>query len=137
MLASNFILCNLMPLEPGLARLDADGTKSVCLSPSLRPWRVFLANFAVKGFFPDSSRDPKLVTAKDAKETRKERQENLPRIVQARSDAIHGGADGVVKRWVGRAGAFAAEQVDLDQAERINIRVAQADRSEEDRILFQ
>src|SRR5258705_181182 len=50
----------------------------------------------------------------------------LPCVVQARGDAVHGGADGVVQRWIGDARPFAAEQVDLNQAERINVRVAKA-----------
>src|SRR6202022_636546 len=69
----------------------------------------------------------------------------LSRVVQAGGDAVHGGADGVVESWDQRgiegryrsAGALAAQQVDLNQAQWIDIRVAQTHGSEEDRIFFQ
>src|SRR5713226_9040545 len=62
-------------------------------------------------------------------------------IVQAGSDAVHGGSDGVIEsgieRRIGSACAFAAQQIDLNQAERIDIGVAQTNGSEEDRIRFE
>ncbi len=55
---------------------------------------------------------------------------SLSGIVQAGGDAVHSGADGVVERRIGRrihgVLALAAQQIDLNQAERIDIRVAQA-----------
>ena len=70
---------------------------------------------------------------------------SLSGIVQAGGDAVHSGADGVVERRIGRriqrhirlARAFAAQQIDLNQAERIDVRVTQTHGSEEDGIRFE
>src|ERR1700758_2100564 len=69
----------------------------------------------------------------------------LSRVVEAGGYAVHGGADGVVKGWdqgaiEGRSGgarALTAQQVDLNQAERIDVRVAQTHGSEENGICFE
>src|ERR1700681_347144 len=65
----------------------------------------------------------------------------LSGIVQTGSDAVHGGADRIIEsgieRRIGRACTLAAQQIDLNQAERIDIRVAQAHGSQDDGILFQ
>jgi hypothetical protein len=61
----------------------------------------------------------------------------LSRVVQAGGDAVHGGADGVVERGVGCAGPLAAQQVDLDQAERVDVWVAQAYGPGEDGVVLQ
>src|SRR4029077_6330045 len=49
----------------------------------------------------------------------------LSGIVQAGSDAVHGGADSIIEsgieRRIGRARTLAAQQIDLNQAERIDI----------------
>src|SRR5260370_39436050 len=68
----------------------------------------------------------------------------LSRVVEAGGYAVHGGSDGVVEsrdqRGIegrfGSAGALTAQQVHLNQAERIDIRVAQTHGTEEDRIRF-
>src|ERR1700675_1328924 len=71
----------------------------------------------------------------------KPRERLLPGIVQAGGDAVHGGSDGVIEsgieRRIGSACALAAQQIDLNQAERIDIRVAQTHGSQDDGILFQ
>jgi len=61
----------------------------------------------------------------------------LSGVVEAGGYAVHGGADGVVKRWVRNSSALAAQQVDLNQAERIDVGIAQAHGSEQDGILLQ
>ena len=48
-------------------------------------------------------------------------------VVQAGGDAVDGRAQRVVEHFGVGAGAFAAEQLDLDQAHGIDVRIAQAD----------
>ena len=60
--------------------------------------------------------------------------------MQAGGDTVHCGTQGIVEGWIGRsicAGAFAAQQIDLDQAQRIDIGVAQANGAGEDGIFLQ
>ena len=64
----------------------------------------------------------------------------LSRVVQTGGDAVHGGADSVVESRMDNgicSGTFAAQQVDLDQAERIDIGVAEADGAGEDGVFLQ
>src|SRR5580700_6457627 len=65
----------------------------------------------------------------------------LSGIVQAGSDAVHGGADSIIEsgieRRIARACTLTAQQIDLNQAERIDIWVAQAHGSKDYGILFQ
>ena len=56
----------------------------------------------------------------------------LPRVVQSGGDAVDGGGEGVVESVFWRARAFSAEQVDLDQTHGIDIRITQADGTEQD-----
>lgn len=37
------------------------------------------------------------------------------RVVEASGNAVHGGADGVIERWLCGPGALAAEKINLDQ----------------------
>src|SRR5450432_734811 len=52
---------------------------------------------------------------------------NLSRIVQAGSDAIDGRSEGIIQFVRVGARAFSPQEVNLDQADRVNIRIPQAD----------
>src|SRR5690606_9013103 len=59
----------------------------------------------------------------------------LPGVLDARGDPVHGGEQGVQQLAVGRAfPAPAGQQVDLQQADGVDVRVAQADRLAQSRV---
>src|SRR5262245_59853396 len=61
----------------------------------------------------------------------------LSGVVQARGDAVYGHADCIVDGWIVGAVSFASQQIHLDEAQWINIRVSQAHRTREDPIFLQ
>src|SRR5579883_251875 len=61
----------------------------------------------------------------------------LPGVVQSGGDAIHSSADGVVEGIPFFAGAFAAQQVNLDEAHGIHVRIAQANGAIQQRVTFE